>query len=323
MRDNNAHLSDQELLLYADGENSQYGMARVRKHLVACWTCRARLKELESVVADVVKLHRGRIDAQLPGADGIRSSFRAKLAAAAETRKASGIRLFPAAYRRQAACAAIALAIVFGVVWQMYVGRARSGYSVDAVMAGALPNRLLTPGYTRPMKLSEVCRMRQPNAPPDENAEVAQTVFREYGLTASVSGSYELDYLITPELGGADDVRNLWPEPYGSTEWNAHVKDELEDRLHTMVCDGQIDLATAQQEIATDWIAAYKRYFHTETPLPNAGDRTSSEDRNGRQIALVAGRMFFGLRRRYQISEHWPTFRSLPRITVGESAAIG
>jgi hypothetical protein len=40
----------------------------------------------------------------------------------------------------------------------------------------------------------------------------------------------------------------------------------LEDRLHRMVCNNQIDLASAQHEIATDWIAAYKKYFHAENP---------------------------------------------------------
>jgi hypothetical protein len=35
-----------------------------------------------------------------------------------------------------------------------------------------------------------------------------------------------------------------------------------------MVCGGQLDLATAQHEIAVNWIAAYKKYFHTRQPLP-------------------------------------------------------
>jgi len=39
------------------------------------------------------------------------------------------------------------------------------------------------------------------------------------------------------------------------------VKDALEDRLHTMVCSGQLDLATAQRELSRDWVAAYKKYF--------------------------------------------------------------
>jgi hypothetical protein len=34
-----------------------------------------------------------------------------------------------------------------------------------------------------------------------------------------------------------------------------------------LVCTGELDLATAQRDISRDWIAAYKRYFHTERPL--------------------------------------------------------
>jgi hypothetical protein len=50
--------------------------------------------------------------------------------------------------------------------------------------------------------------------------------------------------------------------------WNSRVKDALEERLHEMVCSGQLDLTTAQHDIATDWIAAYRKYFHTNNPLP-------------------------------------------------------
>ena len=45
------------------------------------------------------------------------------------------------------------------------------------------------------------------------------------------------------------------------------MKDELEDWLRDMVCDGKLDLTEAQKEIAENWIAAYKKYFHTERPL--------------------------------------------------------
>jgi hypothetical protein len=34
-----------------------------------------------------------------------------------------------------------------------------------------------------------------------------------------------------------------------------------------LVCEGRLDLPTAQREIATNWIAAYKKYFHTDKPL--------------------------------------------------------
>jgi hypothetical protein len=32
----------------------------------------------------------------------------------------------------------------------------------------------------------------------------------------------------------------------------------------------ELDLNMAQRDIATDWIAAYKKYFHTDTPGPRA-----------------------------------------------------
>jgi len=92
--------------------------------------------------------------------------------------------------------------------------------------------------------------------------------FRSTASSTLAPKIIEIDYLIAPRLGATDDIRNLWPEPYRARAWNAHVKDALEERLHQMVCSGQLDLSTAQHDIATDWIAAYKKYFHTMKPLP-------------------------------------------------------
>ncbi len=97
--------------------------------------------------------------------------------------------------------------------------------------------------------------------------ELRQAIFQEYGILNPHPADYEIDFLIAPGLGGAEDIHNLWPEPYASTMWNAHVKDTLEERLHEMVCAGKLDLSTAQSDIAHDWIAAYKKYFHAERPL--------------------------------------------------------
>jgi hypothetical protein len=33
-----------------------------------------------------------------------------------------------------------------------------------------------------------------------------------------------------------------------------------------MVREGKIDLSTAQHEMASDWISAYKKCFHTDQP---------------------------------------------------------
>lgn len=69
--------------------------------------------------------------------------------------------------------------------------------------------------------------------------------------------AYEYDHLVPLELGGApNDPRNLWPEPGASP----NPKDELEDRLCTMVCAGQLTLRDAQHVIADDWISAYHHF---------------------------------------------------------------
>jgi hypothetical protein len=67
---------------------------------------------------------------------------------------------------------------------------------------------------------------------------------------------YEYDHLVPLELGGApNDPRNLWPEPGRAP----NPKDELERRLREMVCAGRLALGTAQREIASNWVVAYRR----------------------------------------------------------------
>lgn len=74
-----------------------------------------------------------------------------------------------------------------------------------------------------------------------------------YGYTDSPS-NYELDHLIPLEIGGSpSDVRNLWPEPHYTTP-NSYDKDRFENYLHEQVCSGKMDLKTAQNEVATNWV---------------------------------------------------------------------
>jgi hypothetical protein len=52
---------------------------------------------------------------------------------------------------------------------------------------------------------------------------------------------------------------NVWPEPWFGA-WNAHDKDVLETKLKDMVCSGQLTLKDAQEAIAQDRVAAYRKY---------------------------------------------------------------
>jgi hypothetical protein len=135
-----------------------------------------------------------------------------------------------------------------------------------AAMAVTIPDARLTPGAAVPISMEEVCK----ETPPKNKivpVSMQRRVFGAYGIDNASPAAYEVDYLITPALGGSDDIRNLWPQTYSAATWNAQVKDALEDRLHELVCSGALDLATAQRDISRDWIAAYKYYFHTDKPI--------------------------------------------------------
>jgi hypothetical protein len=130
----------------------------------------------------------------------------------------------------------------------------------NEIAGGWLPDPKLTPGDTFPNVTADI--LSQPGytkSVRDVPESERERVFSEYGVIHHASGEYEVDHLIPLELGGSNDIKNLWPEPYHGA-WNAHVKDRLEDKLHSMVADHQIALGEAQKEIAADWITAYKRY---------------------------------------------------------------
>jgi anti-sigma factor RsiW len=73
MRTEYMHVSDQDLVLAADGELPARAAARVESHLAACWTCRVRQQEIEGAVGEFVRTYRRAFDARLPSSEGPRS----------------------------------------------------------------------------------------------------------------------------------------------------------------------------------------------------------------------------------------------------------
>ncbi|HWK10844.1 MAG TPA: HNH endonuclease signature motif containing protein [Vicinamibacterales bacterium] len=116
-----------------------------------------------------------------------------------------------------------------------------------------------TPGVTRTLTRAAVCRTRWGVDRRHVTLSMRKQVFAAYGIPWREHAKYEVDHLVPRELGGADDVANLWPQPWEGA-WNARMKDRLENRLHRLVCAGTVSLSSAQQRIRTDWIAAYRRY---------------------------------------------------------------
>jgi hypothetical protein len=125
--------------------------------------------------------------------------------------------------------------------------------------AAYLPNPQLTPGDALDVTTSDICVPGYSSKVRNVPESVKNQVYQEYGILTHKAGQYEVDHLISLELGGSNSIKNLWPESY-TGPWNAHIKDKLENKLHDDVCAGQVDLKTAQHEISTDWIAAYQKY---------------------------------------------------------------
>ena len=265
MHNEHIHVSDQELLAFVDGELARSRNTYVHDHVASCWTCRTRISQIENTIAGFVQAHHDRLDPQIPPVAGSRALLKARLADISTHRPR---RTAFSGWRVGFAFAAALLILVLGLtLWRNRGASGKSGDDLAQSKAQPVPNRNLTPGAVRRVKLADVCSLGHSDKNRPVPDHVQQQVFEKYGISGAPSSEYEVDYLITPELGGSDDIQNLWPEPYSATDWSAYVKDALEDRLHELVCAGQLDLHTAQRDIATDWIRAYKKYFHTDKPL--------------------------------------------------------
>ena len=283
MMNENLHVADDQLLLHASGELPESLISRISIHLDRCSQCRARLEELEGTLAEFADAH---VRAHNPGvspSDAPRARLKSRLAELSAQSGKGQARDHMASekdvlhtgwiahlgHRQVAVLTAAAISACLLLAVQLR----RPTPSQPSSFLGRLeePDFHLTPGATIPVTQSQVCGAEADTVAATTIAAVPvslkRKVFEEYGVTPPQPDAYEVDYLITPELGGATDIRNLWPEPYRNTVWNAHVKDQLEDRLHQMVCSGDVDLATAQHDISRDWIAAYRKYFRTDKPL--------------------------------------------------------
>jgi hypothetical protein len=259
----NEHLTDEELVRLLGREVSIAAMNDARAHCIECSLCRARQSQLEQALSKFADLYSSTINVQmLKSSLNRRAELQQRLTVAGPGSPISWPGRFTH-HRRYLLAAATIFAITIVTLFRTTQNQPSS----DQKALRVLPDKTFTPGATRSVNLAEVCSQREEDLDPAVSDHVRKVVFQEYGMMSSTkTDGYQVDYLINPQLGGTADVRNLWPEPYGPTVWNAHAKDALEDRLHRMVCNNQIDLASAQHEIATDWIAAYKKYFHAENP---------------------------------------------------------
>jgi hypothetical protein len=85
-------------------------------------------------------------------------------------------------------------------------------------------------------------------------------VYELYGIPKDKRKDYVLDHVISLQLGGRDDIDNLFPQKRGGVI-NSKTKDRIENWLKRSVCDGDMTLKEAQQAIKEDWLSLLENYL--------------------------------------------------------------
>ena len=155
-------------------------------------------------------------------------------------------------------------------------------YSAQTNTGGCVANQTLpdprcSPGAVLTTDTSVICVVGYTKTVRNVPVSEKQQVFAEYGIPWSEHSGYEVDHIISLELGGSNDIANLYPESY-SIQYGARVKDTFENYLHKQVCSGALPITVAQQEISTDWLKYYLAWKgDAVAPLPVSLPAVQSE----------------------------------------------
>jgi hypothetical protein len=128
----------------------------------------------------------------------------------------------------------------------------------QAISNSKLPDPSCTPGdLIKPLVTkADICVSGYSSGVRNVTDSEKNAVYAEYGVVSHTSGQYEVDHFVSLELGGSNDISNLWPEP-ASPKPGFHEKDKVENYLHDQVCSGAMTLQAAQIAIATNWLDVY------------------------------------------------------------------
>lgn len=129
-------------------------------------------------------------------------------------------------------------------------------------IAVAMPIAALTPGAVDPHVTQAnirktICVHGYTSTVRNVTDATKKEVCKLYGKKDACPKGYEIDHLVSLELGGLNDISNLWPQPYAPAP-GAREKDVVETTLHRQICGGKISLEAAQRLIVRDWFGYYK-----------------------------------------------------------------
>ena len=88
-------------------------------------------------------------------------------------------------------------------------------------------------------------------------------VYDMYGIPESERKGYVIDHLIPLQIGGSNDIKNLFPQRKDGVI-NSKTKDKVESFLKREVCKGELELEEAQAWIVEDWLAIWEHTAEDE-----------------------------------------------------------
>jgi len=140
---------------------------------------------------------------------------------------------------------------------------ARRTRAAGCAVRGPLPDRRCSPGgIYADATLAMICVPGYSKRVRDVSESTKTAIYGEYAIPRTHYGRpYEVDHIVSLELGGSNDPANLYPEAASSPSPGFRVKDRLENRLHALVCSRRMPLRQAQRGIAVNWVALYRRVF--------------------------------------------------------------
>ena len=122
------------------------------------------------------------------------------------------------------------------------------------VTASVLPDPACSPGAVLTTDIKTICKVGYTKTVRNVSTTTKKKVFQEYDIPYSQHSNYEVDHIISLEIGGSNDISNLYPESY-KIQNGARVKDTFENYLHKQVCAGKLSITDAQYQISTDWLS--------------------------------------------------------------------
>jgi len=84
-------------------------------------------------------------------------------------------------------------------------------------------------------------------------------VYEMYGISKERRKNYVIDHLISLQLCGNNEIKNLFPQSREG-KFNSRTKDKTENYLKREVCKGNMLLEDAQTVIAEDWLSVWEHY---------------------------------------------------------------